>query len=42
LKSIAIKKNAKDSTKYTRELAKEKDNNKLDKIKNKKIKKKLK
>jgi len=39
LKSNAIKKNAKDISRYTREAAKKKDNSKLDKIKDRKIKK---
>jgi len=37
----AIKENAKDTSKYIREVAKEKDNNKLDKIKDKETKKAL-
>jgi len=41
LKSNAIKKNAKDISRYTREAAKKKDNSKLDKIKDRKTKKKL-
>jgi len=42
LKSNAIKENTKDTSKYTREATKEKDNNKLDKIKDRKTKKALK
>jgi len=41
LKSNAIKKNAKDISRYTREAAKKKDNSKLDKIKDRKTKKKF-
>ena len=40
-KLSAIKKNAKDISKYTREATKEKDNNKLDKIEDRETKKAL-
>lgn len=42
LKSNAIKKNAKNTTKYKRKIAKKKDNNELNEVKDKKIKKALK
>ena len=41
LKSNAIKKNAKDISKYTRKATKEKDDNELNKIKDKETKKAL-
>jgi len=40
-KSSAIKKNAKDTSKYTREAIEKKDNSKLNKIKDRKIEKAL-
>jgi len=41
LKSNAIKKNAKDTSKYTREAIEEKDDNELDEIENRETKKAL-
>jgi len=40
-KSSAIKKNAKDTSRYTREATKEKDDNELDEIKDREIEKAL-
>ncbi len=42
LKSIVVKKNARDSTRYTREVVEKKDDNELDEIEDKETKKALK